>query len=110
VEALLLSTGVVALAEIGDKTQLLSLVRAARFEQWLPISLAILVATVARAAELDALAAVVAGTTLGMLLASVPVVVLGQKFASRLPVRAVQVVAAVMFAAPGVLTLPGFAI
>ena len=106
-EALLLSTGVVALAEIGDKTQLLSLVRAARFEQWLPISLAILVATVARAAELDALAAVVAGTTLGMLIASVPVVVLGQKFASRLPVH---VVAAVMFAAPGVLTLPGFAI
>ena len=46
-EAFLISTGIVALAEIGDKTQLLALVLAARFRKPLPIILGILVATLA---------------------------------------------------------------
>jgi putative Ca2+/H+ antiporter (TMEM165/GDT1 family) len=45
-ESLLVSTGVVALAEIGDKTQLLAFILAARFKKPLPIILGILVATV----------------------------------------------------------------
>lgn len=44
-ESLLVSTGVVALAEVGDKTQLLAFVFAARFKKPLPIILGILVAT-----------------------------------------------------------------
>ena len=44
-EAFLISTGVVALAEIGDKTQLLALVLAARYRRPIPIVLGILVAT-----------------------------------------------------------------
>ena len=46
-EAFLVSTGIVALAEMGDKTQLLSLVLAARFRKPWPIVLGILVATLA---------------------------------------------------------------
>ena len=46
-EAFLISTGIVALAEMGDKTQLLSLVLAARFRKPWPIVLGILVATLA---------------------------------------------------------------
>ncbi len=45
-ESLLVSTGVVALAEMGDKTQLLAFILAARFKKPLPIILGILVATV----------------------------------------------------------------
>ena len=45
-EALLTSTAVVAIAEIGDKTQLLAIVLAARFRKPLPIVLGILVATI----------------------------------------------------------------
>ena len=45
-ESLLVSTGVVALAEIGDKTQLLAFVLAARFKKPVPIILGILAATV----------------------------------------------------------------
>lgn len=45
-ESLLVSTGVVALAEIGDKTQLLAFILAARFKKPLPIVLGILVATI----------------------------------------------------------------
>jgi Ca2+/H+ antiporter, TMEM165/GDT1 family len=59
-EALLVSTGVVALAEIGDKTQLLALVLAARYRKPLPIALGILIATLVNhglAAWLGALAA-----------------------------------------------------
>ncbi len=54
-EALLISTGIVALAEMGDKTQLLSLVLAARFRRPLPMILAILGATVANHAMAGAL-------------------------------------------------------
>lgn len=66
------------LAEIGDKTQ---------------------VATVLLAARYDALGQVIAGTTLGMLLANVPVVVLGARFAGRLPLKAARRVAALVFLA-----------
>ena len=173
----LISTGAVALAEIGDKTQLLALLLAARFRRPWPIVAGILVATIlnhALAAWLGSLVAtwltpavlrwvvalsflaialwtlkpdaieegqalparnaflattiaffiaeigdktqvatvllaakyqplweVVAGTTLGMLLANVPVVLLGSRFADRLPLRAARITAAVVFAALG---------
>ena len=68
------------LAEIGDKTQ---------------------VATVLLATRFDVLWQVVAGTTLGMLLANVPVVAFGSRFAQRLPLRAARTVAALVFLALG---------
>ena len=68
------------IAEIGDKTQ---------------------VATVLLAANYDPLWQVVAGTTVGMLLANVPVVLLGSRFASRLPLKAARIAAAVVFLALG---------
>ena len=46
-EAFLISTGIVGLAEIGDKTQLLAFLLAAKFRKPLPIVLAIFVATIA---------------------------------------------------------------
>ena len=60
-EALFVSTGVVALAEIGDKTQLLALLLAARFRKPVPIILGILVATLANHACAALLGATVAG-------------------------------------------------
>ena len=60
-EALLVSTGLVALAEMGDKTQLLSLVLAARFKKPFTIALGILIATVANHALAGALGAWIAG-------------------------------------------------
>jgi putative Ca2+/H+ antiporter (TMEM165/GDT1 family) len=190
-EAFLISTGVVALAEIGDKTQLLALVLAARFRKPVPIILGILVATlanhamagaagawisavlgptamrwllglsfigmaawmlkpdrlddddpagerraatsrlgvfgstlvaffllemgdktqiatVALAAKYAALGAVVLGTTLGMMLANVPAVLLGEVAATRLPMRLVHRIAAVIFLALGATVLLGF--
>ena len=179
-EALLVSAGIVALAEIGDKTQLLTLLLASRFRRPGPIVLGILIATlvnhaiagavgawvarevgesamrwilgisflamgawmlipdkldgdagaskrlggvlltttilfflveigdktqiatVALAARFDSLAAVVIGTTLGMLLANAPVAVFGERLTRRLPVRKVHVVAALVFAALGI--------
>ncbi|MFT0531778.1 TMEM165/GDT1 family protein [Castellaniella hirudinis] len=68
------------LAEIGDKTQ---------------------VATVALAARFDDLLAVVAGSTIGMLLANVPAVYLGARAADRLPVKWVHAGAAALFALIG---------
>ncbi|MEY4882189.1 MAG: hypothetical protein RIS34_43 [Pseudomonadota bacterium] len=56
-EAFLVSTGIVALAEMGDKTQLLALVLAARFRKPWPIVWGILVATVANHALAGALGA-----------------------------------------------------
>ncbi|MEN9544638.1 MAG: hypothetical protein RLZZ598_1471, partial [Pseudomonadota bacterium] len=47
VEALLVSAGIVAISEIGDKTQLLALVLAARFRRPWPIIAGILIATLA---------------------------------------------------------------
>lgn len=56
-EAFLVSTGIVALAEIGDKTQLLAFILAAKFRKPLPIVLGILVATIANHALAGALGA-----------------------------------------------------
>ena len=183
-EALLISTGIVALAEIGDKTQLLAFLLAARFRKPLPIVSAILVATlanhafaaaigtwvtsmlstevlrwvlglsfllmaawtlipdklekddaelakygvfmttfiafflaemgdktqiatVALAAQYNNFYAVVAGTTLGMMLANAPAVYLGDRIADRLPVRLVHGIAAILFGSLGVATLMG---
>ena len=176
-DALLVSTGTVALAEIGDKTQLLALLLAARFRKPWPIVWGILVATLlnhALAGWLGAVAAtwltpevlrwvvaasfigialwtlkpdtleddvtlpargafiattiaffiaemgdktqvatvllgaryeplweVVAGTTVGMLLANVPVVLLGSRFAAKLPLKAARISAALVFLALG---------
>ncbi|MFW9593966.1 MAG: TMEM165/GDT1 family protein [Macromonas sp.] len=184
-EALLISTGVVALAEIGDKTQLLAFILAARFKKPLPIILGILaatvvnhglagalgawvtsvltpevlrwvlgasfigmaiwtlipdkieeeetqvaqklgvfgatlvtfflaemgdktqIATVAMAAQFATPVLVVIGTTLGMLIADVPAVFVGDKFANRIPMKLVHSIAAGIFAVLGIATLLG---
>ncbi len=183
-EAFLISTGIVALAEIGDKTQLLAFILAAKFRKPLPIIAGILVATVANhafagalgawittqvgpatmrwvlgvsfigmalwtlipdkldeeeaklarfgvfgttlvafflaemgdktqvatvalAAQYQAIVSVVAGTTLGMMIANVPAVLLGDRIAQRMPVRLVHAVAAAIFAVLGIATLLG---
>ncbi|MCE9685783.1 TMEM165/GDT1 family protein [Shewanella sp. AS16] len=72
------------LAEMGDKTQIATLVLAAKY---------------------DALAMVVAGTTLGMLLANVPVVIAGHLSADRLPLQWIHRGCALLFAALGMATL-----
>jgi putative Ca2+/H+ antiporter (TMEM165/GDT1 family) len=182
VEALLISTGVVALAEIGDKTQLLALLLATRLRAPVPIVLGIVVATlanhafagavgtwlvnsigpnimrwilgvsflamaawtlipddapsedaarprygvfattviafflvemgdktqiatVALAAQFHSLVMVVIGTTLGMLIANVPVVYAGDALIRRVPMKVVRIVAALAFAALGVYAL-----
>ena len=184
-ESLLVSTGVVALAEIGDKTQLLAFILAARFKKPVPIVLGILaatvvnhglagalgawitsavspqvlrwvlglsflgmavwtmipdkieeeetqvasrlgvfgatlvtfflaemgdktqIATVAMAAHYGAPLLVVIGTTLGMLIADVPAVFVGDRLAARIPMKLVHTVAAAIFAALGGATLLG---
>lgn len=68
-------------AEMGDKTQ---------------------IATIVLAAQYHPLWQVVAGTTIGMMLANVPVVWLGSRFASKLPLNAARIAAAVLFAGLGV--------
>lgn len=184
VEPFLLSTAIVALAEIGDKTQLLAFLLAAKFRKPVPIVLAILaatllnhagagalgtwitswfdadtlrwglgisflamavwvlvpdrlddgdatltrfgvfattfiafflaemgdktqIATVALAAQYQALIAVVAGTTIGMMIANVPAVLLGDRIAGRMPVRTIRAISAALFAALGAATLFG---
>lgn len=183
-EAFLVSTGVVALGEMGDKTQLLAFLLAAKFKRPLPIVLGILaatlfnhtaagalgawiaqaigpdilrwviglgflamagwmlipdkadedaagsgmnrlgvfgttlvtfflaemgdktqIATVALAARYETLVPVVAGTTLGMMLADVPAVFLGDKIARKVNMRLVHGISAAIFAVLGVLTL-----
>ena len=74
------------IAEMGDKTQF---------------------ATVALAARFDSLVLVVLGTTLGMMAANVPAVIVGEKLAKRLPLTAIRMLAAVVFIVTGVLTLLG---
>ncbi|TRZ56030.1 MAG: TMEM165/GDT1 family protein [Rhodocyclaceae bacterium] len=183
-EAFLVSTGIVALAEIGDKTQLLAFILAAKFRKPLPIVFGILVATlgnhalagaigswitalmgpetlrwvlglsfigmavwtlipdkfeeedaklarfgvfgttlvafflaemgdktqvatVALAAQYQSLFSVVAGTTLGMMIANVPAVLLGDRIAHRMPVRLVHSIAAAIFAILGAAALLG---
>ena len=134
-EAFLVSTGIVALAEMGDKTQLLSLVLAARFRKPWPIVLGILVATLANHGLAGAvgswvttmmgpdvlrwvlgglvfgmglLMVVVAGTTLGMMLANAPVVWLGDAITKRVPLRLVHLISAGIFAVLGVIALSGW--
>ena len=182
-ESLFVSTGVVALAEIGDKTQLLAFLLATRFKKPVPIIAGILVATVLNHALAGALGAwitavlspevlrwilglsflgmavwtmipdkieeeemqvarkfgvfgatlitfflaemgdktqiatvamaahypnpvlVVIGTTLGMLIADVPAVFIGDRFAARIPMKLVHGIAAAMFAVMGLATL-----
>ena len=181
-EALLVSTGVVALAEIGDKTQLLALLLATRFKRPWPIVLGILVATlanhafasavgnwvvglvgahtlrwilglsfiamalwtlipdsapdeksatprhgvflttvvaffivemgdktqiatVALAAQFHSIVYVVIGTTLGMMLANVPVVFAGDALIRRVPLKVVRIVTALSFVALGAYVL-----
>lgn len=184
-EALLASIVVIAVAEIGDKTQLLALMLAARLRRPAPIVLGILVATLANhtlaalvgdwvrravpgawlrwmvaasffavalwalkpdraedtapvpaghfgafaltvvafflaetgdktqiatavlAAQFGNVAAVVAGTTLGMLIADVPVVLVGNAGARRIPFRLVRMIAAALFALMGIVALVG---
>jgi putative Ca2+/H+ antiporter (TMEM165/GDT1 family) len=57
------------------------------------------------AARFNNLAAVIAGTTLGMLIADVPVVLIGKLAATKIPFKAVRIVAAGLFAVLAVLTL-----
>ncbi len=182
-EALLISTGVVALAEIGDKTQLLAFVLAARFKKPFPIIAGIFcatvvnhglagalgvwittlltpeilrwvlglsflgmaawtmipdkieeeetqvanrlgvfgatlvtfflaemgdktqIATVAMAANYASPILVVIGTTLGMLIADVPAVFVGDHFSKKIPMKLVHSIAAAMFAVMGILAL-----
>jgi putative Ca2+/H+ antiporter (TMEM165/GDT1 family) len=72
------------LAEMGDKTQIATVTLAARYED---------------------LVAVVAGTTLGMMIADVPAVFVGDKLAKKVPMRLVHAIAAAIFGLLGVLTL-----
>lgn len=74
------------IAEMGDKTQL---------------------ATVALGARFDLLAAVVIGTTLGMLVANVPAVLVGEALAQKLPMKAIRLAAAGVFIATGLVTMFG---
>ena len=159
-EALLISTGVVALAEIGDKTQLLAFILAARFKKPVPIIAGILAATLINHGLAGALGAwitsalspdvlrwvlgasflgmaawtlipdkiedeetqiatialaahyanpwlVVVGTTLGMLIADVPAVFVGDKLADKIPMKLVHSIAAGVFAVLGLATLLG---
>ena len=69
------------LVEMGDKTQ---------------------IATVALGAQFDNLVAVTAGTTLGMMIANVPAVLLGNALVQRISLKAVRIVAAASFVAVGV--------
>jgi putative Ca2+/H+ antiporter (TMEM165/GDT1 family) len=72
------------LAEMGDKTQ---------------------IATVALAAHYNAPVSVVIGTTLGMMIADVPAVFLGNTFATKLPLKLIHSIAAALFALIGLLIL-----
>lgn len=75
------------LAEMGDKTQVATVMLAAQYPAWL---------------------AVVAGTTLGMMLANAPVMWFGDRVMRRVPVRAVHVVSALIFLGLGLAVLFGW--
>jgi len=75
------------LAEMGDKTQIATVMLAAQYNAWL---------------------AVVAGTTLGMMLANAPVVWLGDAITKRVPLRLVHLISAGIFAVLGVIALSGW--
>jgi putative Ca2+/H+ antiporter (TMEM165/GDT1 family) len=63
------------------------------------------IATVALAAQYHAIVLVVLGTTLGMLLANVPLVFAGDALMRRVPLKTVRIVAALSFAALGAYVL-----
>ena len=86
-EAFLTSTTLVAIAEMGDKTQFATVALGAQFQ--------------------GALFAVVMGTTLGMMLANVPAVIVGEKLAKRLPLNIIRWIAAGVFIATGIYTMLG---
>jgi putative Ca2+/H+ antiporter (TMEM165/GDT1 family) len=75
------------LAEMGDKTQIATVMLAAQYNAWF---------------------AVVAGTTLGMMLANAPVVWFGDAITKRVPLRMVHIISAVIFAVLGVIALSGW--
>jgi putative Ca2+/H+ antiporter (TMEM165/GDT1 family) len=75
------------LAEMGDKTQIATVMLAAQYNAWF---------------------AVVAGTTLGMMLANAPVVWLGDAITKRVPLRLVHLISAGIFAVLGVIALSGW--
>lgn len=81
------SAGIVALAEMGDKTQIATVALAARYP--------------------GAALSVVAGFTLGMMLANAPVVWLGDRLIRKAPLCAIQLACAAIFAALGLAALPG---
>ncbi len=83
-EAFLASVAVVALAEIGDKTQ---------------------VATIALGAQYHAVVAVALGTTLGMMIANTPAVILGEAIVQRVSLKVTRITAAVIFLVLGLLQL-----
>lgn len=83
-QVFILTVGLFFLAEMGDKTQ---------------------IATVALGAKYPDIFSVTIGTTLGMMLANVPAVWIGQKFTHRMPIRWVHAIAAVTFIAIGAATL-----
>lgn len=74
------------IAEMGDKTQF---------------------ATVALGARFDLLWAVVLGTTLGMLIANIPAVLVGEALAQKLPMKAIRYAAAAVFILTGIVTIFG---
>ncbi len=75
------------IAEMGDKTQLATVALGAQFQ--------------------GALLAVITGTTLGMMLANVPAVIIGERLAQRLPLNAVRWIAAGVFILTGGVTMLG---
>lgn len=75
------------IAEMGDKTQFATVALGAQFQ--------------------GALFAVVMGTTLGMMLANVPAVIIGEKLAKRLPLHLIRWIAAAVFIATGIYTMLG---
>ncbi len=115
-EAFLVSVTTVAVAEMGDRTQFLSLVLAAHYRRPWPILAGVLVATLANHALAGLIGvwfgrflsppvldgAVAAGTTCGMLLANAPAVFLGNAFATSLPLKAIHYGASALFAVLGI--------
>ena len=75
---------IIGLAERGDKTQIATVMLAARYHAWF---------------------AVFAGTTLGAMLANGPVVWFGERITRRVPIRIVHMVSAAIFAGLGVAAL-----
>ncbi len=72
-------------AEMGDKTQLATMTLAAQFQH--------------------ALFWVVTGTTVGMMLANIPAVIVGERLAQKLPLKAIRITAAILFIATWLYTL-----